>query len=114
MKEIRNCFLLKPFGINGIVLWPFIFYAEKDPHPRVKNHEAIHAAQIAAVGVPAFYVRYLREYFAGRRSGLSHDEAYRNISFEKEAYEHQENLSYLTDRPGGRTSPTSSRSREPS
>ena len=80
MKEIRNCFLLKPFGINGIVLWPFIFYAEKHPHPRVINHEAIHAAQIAAVGVRRFYVRYLWEYVAGRCSGLSHDKAYRIFS----------------------------------
>lgn len=114
MKDIRNVKILKLFGINGIVLWPFILYADSEPHPRVRNHEAIHADQIRRTGVRKFYARYLREYFRGRLAGLSHDEAYRNISFEKEAYENQHDSLYLISRSDDRTSPTRSQSRGPS
>lgn len=113
MKEVTNIRLLKYFGINGIVLWPFIFYADRKPNPQVRNHESIHADQIRRDGVLKFYTLYLTEYARGRWAGLSHDKAYRDISFEREAYENQHNLSYL-NREGDRTSPRSSRSREPS
>ena len=112
MRDIRNVRILKLFGINGIVLWPFILYADREPHPRVRNHEAIHADQIRRTGVSRFYIGYLREYVAGRWSGLSHDEAYRNISFEREAYENQHDPMYLASRSDVRTSPTRTQSRE--
>ena len=40
---------------------------------------------IARLGLPLFYWRYFKEFIALRRRGLSAAEAYRNISFEKEA-----------------------------
>ncbi|HXH32637.1 MAG TPA: hypothetical protein VNJ01_17700 [Bacteriovoracaceae bacterium] len=84
--NIKNCRFLKPFKINGIVLYPFVLYADKDPCLEVMTHEQVHLDQIRKDGVYGFYKRYLKEYFAGRKLGLSHDEAYRNISYEQEAY----------------------------
>lgn len=109
--EIRNARFLRWIGINGIVLWPFVLYADKEPHAQICNHESIHLDQIKRTGVLRFYRRYLSEYLAGRRQGLSHNEAYLNISFEREAYEHQHDLAYLSGKDD-RTSPRSTRSRE--
>lgn len=48
-------------------------------------HEAEHVAQCRRLGLWRFLWRYLREYLAGRARGLSHTEAYEQISFECEA-----------------------------
>ncbi len=93
--NIRNVKLLRLFGINAIVLWPFVLYADKYPHPLVENHEAIHVAQIKRFGVMKFYAGYLGEYARGRLAGLNHNEAYLNISFEQEAYKNQHDKFYL-------------------
>ena len=93
--NIRNAKFLRWFGINGIVLGPFVIFADKNPGTEVVNHENIHLEQIRRTGVARFYVRYLVEYVGGRTSGLTHDEAYRNISFEQEAYLQQGNPTYL-------------------
>lgn len=93
--NIKNVKPLRWFGLNGIVLWPFVLYADKDPHPLIQNHEAIHMAQIKRVGVMKFYAVYLGEYARGRLAGLNHNEAYLNISFEQEAYNNQHDIFYL-------------------
>lgn len=50
-------------------------------------HEQVHLKQIKREGVFRFYTRYLLEYFKGRKNGLTHYQAYRNISYEREAYD---------------------------
>ena len=95
--KIRNVRILRWFGINGIVLWPFVLYADRNPDPIVMNHESIHLEQIRRTGVTGFYLKYLTEYFNGRKKGLSHDEAYRNISFEREAYLNQHDRYYIAE-----------------
>lgn len=87
--KITNCKFLKLFQINGIVLWPFVLYAEKFPLEEVMRHEQVHLEQIRKDGVLTFYLRYLEDYLKGRANGLSHHEAYLNIPYEKEAYEKQ-------------------------
>ena len=84
--NIYNCRFLKPLKINAIVLYPFILYCDKNPVAEVMRHELVHIDQIKKHGVGKFYALYLYEYCQGRWQGLSHYEAYRNISFEKEAY----------------------------
>lgn len=84
--KIKNCRILKPLGINAIVLFPFVLYQDKHPSDLIIRHEQVHLDQIKDLGVINFYRRYLWEYIQGRRLGLNHDEAYRNISFEQEAY----------------------------
>jgi hypothetical protein len=92
--QLFNVRPLKFLRINGIVLYPFIFYAEKAPAPEVLIHERIHWQQIERDGVIRFYFRYLKEYVHGRRQGLTHHQAYLNISYEQEAYAHQDQQSY--------------------
>jgi len=48
-------------------------------------HELVHVRQYREYGLVSFLWRYGREYAAGRFRGRSHDQAYRGISFEKEA-----------------------------
>ena len=96
--KIRGCFPLRWIGIQGIVLYPFIFYAPKNPDLVLEHHEYIHWQQIKIYGVYQFYFRYLKEYWQGRKRGLNHDQAYRDISFEKEAYQEQHNPGHLVRR----------------
>ena len=54
---------------------------------RLLRHELVHIRQIARHGVVAFYVRYAVEYLRNRLRRMSAMEAYRAISFEREAFE---------------------------
>jgi hypothetical protein len=49
-------------------------------------HELTHVAQYRRHGATIFLGRYFREYLGQRLAGRSHAEAYREISFEQEAY----------------------------
>ena len=51
----------------------------------IVRHELVHVRQLLRHGIVRFYWRYLGEYVRSRRRGLSHDAAYRSISFEREA-----------------------------
>ncbi len=92
---VKNSLIAKILRVNGIVLYPFIFLAPKDPDVFLLNHEMIHWNQIKRCGVFNFYFFYLKEYFVLRMSGHGHDQAYRAISFEQEAYLFQHDLCYL-------------------
>lgn len=54
---------------------------------RIFTHEQVHLEQIQKVGVIRFYFQYVIEYIGNLFKYRNHDQAYRNISFEKEAYE---------------------------
>lgn len=49
-------------------------------------HEAVHVLQYRRDGFLPMLWRYVGEYLAGRRQGLGHGEAYRAISYEREAF----------------------------
>ena len=78
--------ILKLLKINAIVLYPFVLYCDPEPSEEITKHEEVHLEQIRRLGVIKFYTRYVLEYFQGRKRGMSHYQAYRNISFEREAY----------------------------
>lgn len=59
------------------------------------NHEAIHTAQMKELGFLLFYILYLIEWVIRL---FKKGNAYRNISFEKEAYAHQRDINYLYNR----------------
>lgn len=59
------------------------------------NHESIHAEQMKEMLYVFFYVWYLIEWIIRL---FMKGNAYRNISFEKESYENQNNLSYTNKR----------------
>ena len=48
-------------------------------------HELVHIRQWRSLGAMGFLLRYLREYFEGRRRGMNHWQAYQHISLEVEA-----------------------------
>ena len=84
----------------GLSLWPFIILKEPElTKDRVLiNHERIHLRQQAELLILPFYIWYLLEwslkciwYFNGYK-------AYRNLSFEREAYLHESDPNYLTHR----------------
>lgn len=49
-------------------------------------HELEHVRQIMAMGLGTFLWHYGVEYLRNRRLGMSRDEAYRAISFERDAF----------------------------
>lgn len=86
---------------RAITLYPFIFLSaarDKTDRPLI-NHERIHLRQQLELWVIPFYLLYLGEYLLYRLRGLSHAAAYRHISFEREAYDHERQLDYLARRP---------------
>ena len=90
--------------IGGITLWPFIILREiYDASPpwrrkaaRIINHESIHIKQQEETLVLAFYIIYVTEWFV--KLFFYGKDAYYNISFEREAYDNDDNLSYLKSR----------------
>lgn len=59
------------------------------------NHEKIHLQQQIELGVVFFYVFYLAEFLYFKLKGNNHQQAYQKISFEREAYANESDLSYL-------------------
>lgn len=63
---------------------------------RTINHELIHTAQIRETGYIGFYLIYLAEWLWRL---LLPGNAYRQISFEQEAYKNEGDADYLNRRP---------------
>jgi hypothetical protein len=61
------------------------------------NHEKIHWKQQLEMLVIPFYLWYIIELLL-RRINKSHYESYMSLAFEREAYNHQHDLSYLSKR----------------
>lgn len=78
-------------GIRGVTLWrlvladPEIMRGDLESLGRFVVHEMVHVRQFAEIGYARFMVRYLREYWRGRRHGKSHRDAYLAIGAEVEA-----------------------------
>lgn len=96
MKIVYNRIL--PFGrYLGINLFGVLFLkgTPKDIYPELLNHERIHTAQMRELGYVPFYLLYVVEWLWWlTRPG----DAYRNISFEREAYAHESDGGYLRRR----------------
>ena len=60
------------------------------------NHESIHTAQMKELGYIFFYLLYFMEWMI--RLVINPLNAYRSISFEKEAYRNEDNPDYLKTR----------------
>lgn len=65
---------------------------------RLINHESIHTKQMKELGYILFYIWYLIEWLINLWIYNNSFTAYRNIRFEKEAYENERNLDYLKTR----------------
>lgn len=87
-------FFLKK-NITGITLCPFGIYVKDINDINVINHEKIHWKQQIEMLIIPFYIWYIFEYLI---KSIITNNGYRNISFEREAYNNDENLNYLKDR----------------
>ena len=86
---------------KGISLWPFVILenAHLKNDAAFINHEKIHLRQQIEMGVIFFYIWYAIEFFVRYMDCRDGMMAYRNISFEREAYRREANLKYLKKRP---------------
>ena len=86
---------------QGICLNLFGTFWTRNPNwidKYVINHERIHTAQQRELLFIPFYIVYLIEWCIRRFQHSSWRQAYYNISFEREAYKHGDNLTYLKNR----------------
>ncbi|SDI39631.1 hypothetical protein [Winogradskyella thalassocola] len=92
---------LVPKGYLGVTLFPFMFLKTEDlkRNAVLINHERIHLKQQLELFVLPFYVLYTIEFLCRLIQYKKWDLAYRNISFEREAYRHEKDLDYLKSRP---------------
>jgi hypothetical protein len=83
-----------------MTLWPFVVLK----HQSLKedliflNHESIHLRQQAELLIVFFYLWYSFEFLARWIQYGNRHKAYRNISFEREAYNHESEFDYLKKR----------------
>ena len=92
MKIIINN-ILPPKDFKCINLFGILF-CRKQLNKIDINHEAIHTKQMQEMLYIPFYIWYIIEYLIKLFKG----NAYRNLSFEREAYNNQYNLNYLNNR----------------
>lgn len=92
--------LLVRKGFNGITLWPFIIAREKQfkKDKIFVNHEKIHLRQQVELLVVLFYLWYGLEFIFRLFQYKNRKLAYKNISFEREAYAKEKDLDYLKTR----------------
>ena len=92
---------LVPKGYDGLAVYPFIIVRRDAIAKNLAfiNHERIHLRQQAELLVIPFYLWYILEYLLKLIKYKNKSEAYRNISFEREAYQNEKDLNYLKSRP---------------
>lgn len=91
---------LIPKGFRGITLFPFIVVSDYDLKQNLImiNHEKIHIRQQIEMLVLPFFIWYGTEFLIKCIMYKDKNLAYRNISFEKEAYANEKDLNYLKQR----------------
>lgn len=91
---------LVPKGYLGISIFPFIFLKNKvlKTDTYLINHERIHLRQQIELLVIPFYVIYCVEFLIRLIRLRNWHQAYKGISFEKEAYLNEKDLNYLKSR----------------
>lgn len=87
-------------GFNAVTLYPFVVLRESHSKYNIQllNHERIHLRQQIELLIIPFYIIYLLEYLIKVFKYKNRYLAYRNISFEREAYTNETNNDYLTSR----------------
>ena len=91
---------LIPKGFTGMTLFPFIVVSERNlkENPAMINHERIHIRQQIELLILPFFIWYGIEFLVKWLMYRKRNVAYRNISFEKEAYAKEKDLHYLKQR----------------
>ena len=95
MKTIYNCIIPLP-GFKAVNMFGILFVRKGRTMSETDlNHEAIHTVQMKEMLYIFFYLWYFTEWIVRL---FRRGRAYRNISFEKEAYSNQSWLLYLKER----------------
>lgn len=91
---------LVPSGFAGITLYPFVIlrYKKMQTNLVLINHERIHLKQQLELLIVIFFIWYGFEFLIRLIIYKNKYEAYRNISFEREAYTNDKDLNYLNER----------------
>ena len=91
---------LMPKGFSGLTVFPFIFIRDKNMQDLdvLINHEKIHIRQQLEFLVVLFFIWYGVEFLIRWVQFKNRHLAYKNISFEREAYENEKDLGYLKQR----------------
>ena len=84
--------------VCAITLYPLIILNEVCDHPVIINHEKIHLRQQRELWIIPFYVLYILYWLRGKVQGMTNQNAYMSIPFEKEAYKFQDDFDYLSNR----------------
>ncbi len=95
MIVILNSFI--PFkGFSALTLWPFIFVRKgANVNTVTVQHETIHARQQIEMLIVFFILWYMVEWLIKWLYYRDRIMAYKNISFEREAYAQQATPTYL-------------------
>jgi hypothetical protein len=106
MKVIRSR-IIPCKGFTAINLFGIVF-VRKEIRPqhdisiydwdKMFNHELIHTAQMKELLYVPFYLLYGIEWLIRLAMYRNARKAYRNISFEREAYDNQDNFGYIIDK----------------
>jgi hypothetical protein len=91
---------LVPKGFRGLTVFPFVVLRERNAQDYLvlMNHERIHLRQQIELLVLPFFVIYGLDYLVKLIRYRNRNLAYRNVVFEREAYENEYDLSYLKSR----------------
>ncbi|MFI0491751.1 hypothetical protein [Flavobacterium sp.] len=86
-----------PKGFRGIAIFPFVLvkYPLDKENLVFVNHERIHLRQQLELLLLPFFIWYCAEFLVRLIQYKNTDLAYRNISFEREAYAKEKDLGYL-------------------
>ena len=92
---------LIPNGFRGMTIFPFVILRDRAGVniPVLMNHEKIHLRQQLELLILPFFIWYVLEYVIRLVQFGNRHLAYRNISFEREAYQNESDLKYLQSRP---------------
>ena len=91
---------LIPKGYRGMAVFPFVLvkYDFDKTNSTFVNHEKIHLKQQKEMLILPFFIWYFLEYLVRLIQYKNKDLAYRNISFEREAYAKERDFEYLKNR----------------
>lgn len=98
MKIIRNNII--PFGSYKAINLFGVLFVKKNAviSDEFLNHESIHTEQMKEMLFLFFYLWYIIEWLIKLVYHLNFRKAYKSISFEREAYNNEDDLEYLGSR----------------
>ena len=95
IKIKYNSWVPRLMGWDGITLYPFIFTTlskKEAKKTKLLHHEWIHVKQVRKDGFFKFYFFYIYQAFFNLLKYKNLKKAYRNISYEKEAYSKEKRI----------------------